>query len=286
MQERNLQEKNTASFINKILPCPYCGSKSVREGCDTPDGKWHYVECDDCHATSKADLGVSGAIENWNTRPIEDALREQLDKLGIRAGELAEARHRSSIEAAYWASEWAEENKAANILRKKLDEYEGENKRWHSFETVQAIVKERDELRNKLEIVVRTINNLAYKYQYDTIEFFVVNLPSSEQIMTGRKTTKVWFCTKCKKNQRLDESEVIEDSKQMPFYSRYVPMPPVNNHGLLSQLGFHSKMVEWIWLCLDNLEEAFARFRDDNWSRGEKLFENFDIDTSIEESQK
>ena len=26
----------------------------------------------------------------------------------------------------------------------KLAEYEGDNKRWHSFETVQAIVKERD----------------------------------------------------------------------------------------------------------------------------------------------
>lgn len=123
------------------------------------------------------------------------------------------------------------------------------------------------------------------EYQYDTIDFVVVNLPTSEQIMSGRKTTKVWFCTKCKKNQRLDESDVIEDSKQMPFYSRFVPMPPVNDHGLISQLSFHSKMVEWIWLCLDNLEEAFARFRDDNWSRGEKMFDGTDIDTSFEEGR-
>ena len=123
------------------------------------------------------------------------------------------------------------------------------------------------------------------EFQYDTINFEVINLPASEKIMSGKKTTKIWFCTKCQASQRLDESEVIEDSKQMPFYSRYVPNPPVNDHGLLSQLGFHSKMVNWIWLCLDNLEESFARFRDDNWSRGEKLFENMDIDTSIEEQQ-
>jgi len=63
----------------ELKACPFCGSLSVREGCDTPDAKWHYVECDDCHATSKADLGVSGAIENWNTRPLEDALRTELD---------------------------------------------------------------------------------------------------------------------------------------------------------------------------------------------------------------
>jgi hypothetical protein len=44
-------------------------------------------------------------------------------------------------------------------------------------------------------------------------------------------------------------------------------------------------MVDWIWLCLDNLEESFARFRDDNWSRGEKMFDDQLIDTSVEESQ-
>ena len=66
-------------MTEELKACTFCGSLSVREGCDTPDAKWHYVECDDCHATSKADLGVSGAIENWNTRPLEDALRTELD---------------------------------------------------------------------------------------------------------------------------------------------------------------------------------------------------------------
>ena len=65
----------------ELKACPFCGSISVREGCDTPDAKWHYVECDDCHATSKADLGVSGAIENWQSRPIEDSLRKEIESL-------------------------------------------------------------------------------------------------------------------------------------------------------------------------------------------------------------
>ena len=121
------------------------------------------------------------------------------------------------------------------------------------------------------------------EFQYDTVEFNDMILPVSEQIMSDRKTVKCWFCTKCKKRQRLEESLVIEDSKQIPFYSRYVPNPPINDHGLLSQLGFHSKMVEWIWICLDNLEESFARFRDDNWSRGDKMFDDSSIDTSKEE---
>ena len=122
------------------------------------------------------------------------------------------------------------------------------------------------------------------EFQYDTVDFTNMLLPKEEQIVSGRKTVKVWFCTKCNTRQRLEESIVIEDSKQMPFYSRYVPMPPLNNHGLLSQLNFHSRMVEWIWLCLDNLEESLARFRDDNWSRGDKMFDDTTIDTSREES--
>jgi len=44
-----------------------------------------------------------------------------------------------------------------DTLRKQLNEYEGNNKRWHSFETVQAIVKEREELQGKLDITVKEI---------------------------------------------------------------------------------------------------------------------------------
>lgn len=123
------------------------------------------------------------------------------------------------------------------------------------------------------------------EYQYDTVKIYEMFLPKTEQIMSGKKMIKCWFCEKCQKRQRLEESIVIEDSKQQPFYSRYVPNPPINDHGLLSQLQFHAKMVDWIWLCLDNLEESFARFRDDNWNRGEKLFDDMSIDTSLEESQ-
>ena len=39
-----------------------------------------------------------------------------------------------------------------DALKVKLAEYEGENKRWHSFEIVQAIVKERDLLSKQLEM--------------------------------------------------------------------------------------------------------------------------------------
>lgn len=121
--------------------------------------------------------------------------------------------------------------------------------------------------------------------EYDVVRFDTINLPISEQIMRMKKTVKVWLCPLCHKMNRLEESEVIEDFIQRPFYSRFVPYPPINDHGLLSQLEFHTKMVDWVWICLDNLEEGFTRFRDDNWQRGGIMMDDPTIDTSIEETQ-
>ena len=120
--------------------------------------------------------------------------------------------------------------------------------------------------------------------EYDSVNFETINLPIAEQIVSDNKTTAVWICTKCHTMNRLNESLVIENSIQRPFYSRFVPYPPVNDHGLLSQLEYHAKMVEWVWICLDNLEEGFTRFRDDNWKRGDQLFDDPSIATTLEEA--
>ena len=61
-----------------------------------------------------------------------------------------------------------------DAAQSKLAEYEGENKRWHSFETVQAIVKERDaviadarrlaHIAKNVHLVSESENNLIEKY--------------------------------------------------------------------------------------------------------------------------
>jgi predicted RNase H-like nuclease (RuvC/YqgF family) len=139
--------------MSELKACPYCGSLSVREGCDTPDAKWHYVECDDCHATSKADLGVSGATENWNTRPIEDALRAQ---------------HVAEMETKVEALEWRD--KEICTLRKELYDarYEA-NLANRGFETVE---KQDTNLRAELVEWKSAHDNLARQLSVanDTVE--------------------------------------------------------------------------------------------------------------------
>ena len=60
-----------------LKPCPFCGGTAVirREyPAGGMGGNGYYVGCPNCHMDGPFDLGHSGAIVAWNTRPIEDAL--------------------------------------------------------------------------------------------------------------------------------------------------------------------------------------------------------------------
>jgi len=59
--------------MSELKPCPYCG-KPGKIDCNDDTG-WWYGYCDMCSYDGPSDLGRSGAIKAWNTRPIEDALR-------------------------------------------------------------------------------------------------------------------------------------------------------------------------------------------------------------------
>lgn len=56
--------------MSDLLPCPFCNSSAVIER----NGKWKYGYCPSCGAQGPADLGESGAIEQWNSRPREQEL--------------------------------------------------------------------------------------------------------------------------------------------------------------------------------------------------------------------
>jgi len=73
-------------MFDEPKPCPFCGGKNpiiVRDVQypDTPNARtWYAVECNVCDATGDWDLGESGALEKWNTRPDEDALQINIVK--------------------------------------------------------------------------------------------------------------------------------------------------------------------------------------------------------------
>lgn len=73
-------------MFDEPKPCPFCGGKNpiVVKDVQYPDTPytrtWYAIECNLCDATGDWDLGESGALEKWNTRPGEDALQENIVK--------------------------------------------------------------------------------------------------------------------------------------------------------------------------------------------------------------
>ena len=70
--------------MSKLKACPFCGSELINI---ERDGGFLWMECTNCHATGKVHLFLSDTgnadnivVNDWNTRPLEDELRERAEK--------------------------------------------------------------------------------------------------------------------------------------------------------------------------------------------------------------
>ncbi len=72
--------------MSELKPCPFCGGEASIEN----DGLYRWVEClnSKCEASARVfmfinDVGNADYIvaQNWNTRPIEDALNARIAEL-------------------------------------------------------------------------------------------------------------------------------------------------------------------------------------------------------------
>jgi hypothetical protein len=63
--------------------CPFCGGSDLVDQ-NLGFGLWKYVHCQSC--------GIDGpANSDWNTRPIEDALRARLEKAEAALKEMSDS---------------------------------------------------------------------------------------------------------------------------------------------------------------------------------------------------
>lgn len=121
------------------------------------------IACPECYTqfgfespqtTAQAEQIV--ALETENTR-LKQQLKDTRDELS--------AYRLASERAIYDAQQFdaslflAGDRGVEDVLRRvlaRLGEYEGVNRRWHSFETVQALTTERDQLRDELAVARET----------------------------------------------------------------------------------------------------------------------------------
>jgi hypothetical protein len=67
---------------NELAPCPFCGGKAKVESCE--DGPVAWCENPSCGT-------VVVCAYQWNTRPVEDALRAELEQARASNAELTDA---------------------------------------------------------------------------------------------------------------------------------------------------------------------------------------------------
>ena len=122
---------------------------------------------------------------------------------------------------------------------------------------------------HKISIVCQSCTK---EFDYQDIKVFELEPPLFEGLITGHKTDKTWLCPKCKKENKLLESEMSETVPKEPYFIRVVSKPPIRHDGIQDRSGYHRKVVQWAWTFMQEWEASMAQFRDDNWQRSDQLY--------------
>ena len=129
--------------MSELKPCPFCGNEPHI------DANYHLFSCQnkDCIADATNYEATMGFFEQWNTRPIEDALTARIAELEAEVSRLlterddiimAEARYTARVELAKKDTRIAE---LEGFIDQLIEAGNAEN-RLQNFEVWQALVKD------------------------------------------------------------------------------------------------------------------------------------------------
>jgi len=111
--------------------------------------------------------------------------------------------------------------------------------------------------------VVAICNHCKESIDYNKL--IIINSVTSllVQILSGKKTSKIWSCPKCGMENSLHETIISESKIQEPYFLGIVPQPPKRKDGLQDRGSYARKVTQWAWNFVVELEEASGRFRED-----------------------
>ena len=95
--------------MSDLKPCPFCGKEPNQMTAELGDRPCFYYECENpkCQA---AEMGwhdtEQEAIDAWNTRPIEDALRKEIAQLQADNRSLVEQMNQMALKQNQEVIEW------------------------------------------------------------------------------------------------------------------------------------------------------------------------------------
>lgn len=133
------------------------------------------------------------------------------------------------------------------------------------------------------EDITAICNSCLKAIDYTKIKIHEVLSPFLEFVVSGKSQDKIWNCPDCKNNNKLITTKLVQNILQEPYHLQVIYKQPKRRDGLIDNKKFVKLYNEWFWTFLTELEAQAARFRDENWNKGESVFDDPDVDTVGEE---
>ena len=110
--------------MNQLKACPFCGSNDIEVKQYYNDGWYWFVTCKNCKA-EKIHQFKGVAIQEWNTRPAEDALKAEVERL--------------KANVALLGGEYRKQTELINVLQRALASCNQFAESIHSFRKLPCI---------------------------------------------------------------------------------------------------------------------------------------------------
>lgn len=81
-----------------------------------------------------------------------------------------------------------------------------------------------------------------------------------DQLIFGNKR-RMWVCPKCEKDVGFDNTIIIREKTEKPFYRKVVPDPPDRGIGIQRRYSFPQAFIKWFFNFLEELEHSLANYR-------------------------
>lgn len=117
-------------------------------------------------------------------------------------------------------------------------------------------------LKCKKEIPYNEINKV--KKRLSNLEQFVKMCGKNPPRTADEKEyDMVWDCPKCKHENRLDDTQLITEKPNMPFYLGVIPEPPKHNYSdpLTERMYFTQRFREWFKIAFAEIESKIGIYR-------------------------